>query len=348
MSKKKEIIIKIPVDGKRAAPSDGVLIIPTDAQKKKIKKHNIANAANVKVISTLDMRATKQAILNDWRRYTPEHVVGIFRKNYTNKKSLSTMLSRFKTQLSSIRDPPPIEYLEKIKLKKEEYNDIRKAANEVRTKGSLNVLVLSNADSIVMQALQYIVSNDPNLLFAAVCVLTGLRPIEIVKQARFSMKLNNDQGQFSPWFACQTRFAKRGNMKTKYNQCRDRPFLCPYWLIERALNVIRKRWPVKHMTNVQVNSKFGSNFCKILVRAYPQWLGVNARLCRRFFAVYSYRYFGSNFGNGNTIHSSLIGYCSWVLGHSTLGDEAIPYQSLVLKPEPKLKLFEITRDLKTH
>ena len=339
---KKEIIVKIPKQ--RPAVSDGVLIIPTTKEKRKLERNKITNAVNVKVVSTLDIKATKQAILDNWTAYTPEQIVAIFRKQYQNRRSMSNLLSRFKTQLSSIDNPPPSEFLEGIKLSREEYNEIRKVANEIRTKESLDVLVLSNSDSIVSQALQYIVSKDPNLLFAAVCILTGLRPIEIVKVARFSTKLNNDQGQLTPWFACQSRFAKRGNVKSKFNQCRDRCFLCPYWLIERALIKIRKRWPVKHLTNVQINSKYGSYFGKLLANAYPQWLGVNARMCRRFFAIYSYKYFNGHAYGGR--HSSLISFCSWNLGHLSLGDEAIAYQSLILKPEPKLKLFEVTRDLK--
>ena len=104
---------------------------------------------------------------------------------------------------------------------------------------------------------------------AAVYPLTGLRPIEVVKMAKFTSKLNNNQGDKPPWYACQTRIAKRGNMKSKYNQCRDRCFLVPYWIIERALAIIRKRWPVKHLTNVEINRKFSSHWIKILQKAYP-------------------------------------------------------------------------------
>ena len=44
--------------------------------------------------------------------------------------------------------------------------------------------------------------------------------------------------------------------------------------------------------------------------------------------------------------ASLIGFSHWMLGHASLGDEAIAYQSLVLRPAPKLKLLEIGRTLK--
>ena len=71
------------------------------------------------------------------------------------------------------------------------------------------VQIISNADAIVLQAMQYVTSSDPNLLLAAIFPLTGLRPIEVVKMAKFSSKLNNNQGDKTPWYACQTRLRSR-------------------------------------------------------------------------------------------------------------------------------------------
>ena len=138
-------------------------------------------------------------------------------------------------------------------------------------------------------------------------------------------------------------------MKSKYNQCRDRCFLVPFWLIERALVIIRKRWPVKHLTNVEINRKFSSHWIKILQKAYPMWPGVTPKMFRRFFAVYAYHYFGkSTFLNGNQTSSSLNGFASWSLGHATLDDQVIAYSNLVINPKPKLKLFELGRNLKVQ
>ena len=174
-------------------------------------------------------------------------------------------------------------------LSKKEYNELRKMNNDVRKKGAMSVQIIANADEIVLQALQYVTSSSPNLLFCALLILTGARPIEVAKMAAFQTKLNNEQGERSPWFACQTRFAKRGNnMKAGYNQCRDRCFLAPYWLIERALDKVRRRWPVKHLSNVEINRKYATHWGKLLTKAFPQWPGITARLCRRFFAVYAY------------------------------------------------------------
>ena len=137
----------------------GVLIIPSQSQKRPRPER-----ANVKVIQSLDIKGTRLTILGNWRSYTPKQIVSIFRKHYTNMRSLSVMLSRFKKELSQLEDAPNDTYLQKIALKKSEYNEIRKTASETRRRGALAVQIISNADAIVLQAMQYIVSSDPNLL----------------------------------------------------------------------------------------------------------------------------------------------------------------------------------------
>jgi hypothetical protein len=143
------------------------------------------------------------------------------------------MLSRFKNELSRIDPAPPPAFLEKIKLQKKEYAEVRKqqTTSTVRSKGALNVQVISNADNIVLQALQYIVSNRAQLR----CIIDTdwAISIEIMKVAQFKTKLINKQDALGQdgvvCMTCQTRFGKRGNMKVKYNECRDRCFLAPYY-----------------------------------------------------------------------------------------------------------------------
>ena len=333
-----------PVRKKRRAAGPGVLIIPAKASDQLPAKEN---QASVKVISSLDIKGTRLQILANWRSYTPDKIVAIFKTHYENKRSLAVMLSRMKKDLKALENPPEDKYLTGIALSKKEYNELRKMNNDVRKKGAMSVQIIANADEIVLQALQYVTSSSPNLLFCALLILTGARPIEVAKMAAFQTKLNNEQGERSPWFACQTRFAKRGNnMKAGYNQCRDRCFLAPYWLIERALDKVRRRWPVKHLSNVEINRKYATHWGKLLTKAFPQWPGITARLCRRFFAVYAYQFFGKSFFMDGSSQSSLIGFSSWMLGHADLESQAIAYQSLVLKPAPKLKLFQLGAAIK--
>ena len=103
-----------------------------------------------------------------------------------------------KKDLKDLDDPPPESSDvsgETSALKRSEYSELKKQAKDTRqkAKGALDVQIVSNADDIVLQALKYLTSSDPNLLYAALLPLTGLRPIEIAKQAQFSVKLNNTQ-----------------------------------------------------------------------------------------------------------------------------------------------------------
>ena len=126
----------------------------------------------------------------------------------------------------------------------------------------------------------------------------------------------------------------------------DRCFLGPYYLVEIAMKRVRTKWPCKHLTNLQVNRKYQTQLGRIVTRAFPQWPGISARFCRRFFGVYSYTYFGSGFFHETSSQASLAGHVSWHLGHAVLGDEVIAYESLVIRPKPALKLFDLGRNLR--
>ena len=293
----------------------------------------------------MDIKGTRLHVLHNWRKCKPSQIVSIFRKHYTKLASLSVMISRFKKELAGAEDPPPDSFLSKLALSKKEYNAIRSHSQSVRRKGALNSLVISNADVIVLQALQCLTSSDPNLCWSGLLPCTGLRPIEIVKMGKFSTKLNNQQ-EHGAWWACQMRFAKRGTMKSKFNECRDRPFLAPHWIIERAIAIVRKRWPVTHLTNVEMNRKYSTHWQNLLQKAYPMLPGCTAKLFRRFFAAFAYKYFSKGFFIGGKGQASQVGFTSWILGHAQLEDQVIAYTSLLLKPDPRLKLFEVGRNLK--
>jgi hypothetical protein len=296
-------------------------------------------------VHVIDMKQTRLDILANWRAWTPSSIVTTFKRHYSNLRSAAAMLSLIKKQLRDLEDPPPEEFLDKLALSKKEYAEIRKLNVDTRGRGALDVVTISCADLVVLQALQYLTSSNPKLLFAGVMVVSGLRPVELAKIGQFRTKLNNAQEHQSFW-TCQTRFAKRGHMKTQYNECRDRPLLAPAFLMERALVIIRKKWPCKHLSNREVSRKYSSQWQKVLTRAYPMLPGVTARLLRRFFAVYSYTYFGKSVFLAGSSQASLNGYASWVLGHTSLADEVLAYTSLIIRPAPKLKLFEVGKNLK--
>ena len=75
-----------PVKKKRRAAGSGVLIIPAKASDQLPAKEN---QASVKVISSLDIKGTRLQILANWRSYTPDKIVAIFKTHYENKRSLA-------------------------------------------------------------------------------------------------------------------------------------------------------------------------------------------------------------------------------------------------------------------
>jgi hypothetical protein len=382
--------------------TNGVLVISADnASNGRVRKsRKVEEKANVMVVSSINMRQTRKAILNDAMSYTPASIVEVFRKYYTDDEkknvmtmtvqdgdskrklklsySLSTMLSRFKKQLSKLKKPefisdklweryfrlhlPPCTrkpttllndlwqmYLDGVALSKIEYKFLLKKKNDTRSRNALKVVTIENSDDIVMQALKYATPpSSPQLAMCSLLVLTGLRPSGIAKIAKFSTSLNQKQSHPEFWVA-QTRFAKRGCGKnqTKYAQKRDRPFLAPYWMIERLIKIVRAHWPTKHLNTDQIQASHGTTWRRNLRKAYPQLPGITPRLCRKIFASYSFHYFGKAcFVDGIPGQASLSRYISYVLGHADYGDTALSYSNLVLRPKPKLKLFEVARSLK--
>ena len=303
------------------------------------RKKTKLSKGDIKVKPLFDIKQTKQHIIQNWARYDPEKIVLAFGKYYKNLRSCAVMLSRFKKQLAGLKPPPPADYLKQIALTKKQYNQIRQISNEVRQKEALGVKVIANADAIVQQAMKYITSSDPKLLLAGIFPLTGLRPIGVAKIATFTTRLNNEVERYSEYWACQKTFAKR--RATGFNDSRDRCFLVPFWLIERALEIIRKRWPCENLTSLEVNRKYASHWGQILRRAYPMFPGVTAKLCRRFFVAYAYPHFKKQ----KTV-MSLNAFASHMLGHVCLDSQVIAYSSLCLDPVPTLDIFGIGRTLR--
>ena len=313
---------------------------PQPPPKRKAKKK--LHKGDVKVKPIFDLKKTKAHILANWSTYDPQKVVLVFLKYYKNLRSCAVMLSRFKKQLGALKPNVPQEYLKQICLNKQQYADIRRKATEARQKEAVGVRVIENSDDILQQAIEYICSSDPKLLLAGIFPLTGLRPIEVAKIALFRTKLNNSVDQYSEFWACQTQFAKR--RISGFNDSRDRCFLVPFWLIERALEIIRKRWPCENLPNMQVNRKYATHWSNLLRRAYPMFPQITAKLCRRFFVAYAYPHFKSNKGT----RMSLNAFASHHLGHVCLADQVIANSSLCLEPAPTLDIFAIGRTLRVR
>jgi hypothetical protein len=329
-------VIRIPRD----RPSPVLKLEPKQPKQKTIK-------IGTKIIEIIDIKDQRQAILaGGWRTMKPQQIVQIWRSHYTNLKSASVMLSLLKKALKELEDGPDDVYLSKLALTKQEYNQLRKEALDSRKRGALNVLTVSCADALLLQAFQYIIGNDPRTLLPAAILLSGARPIGFIKTNQFTTQLYQRQPHAEFW-ARQTKFAKKGAHKKTYNASRDRVFLCPYYLYERAQIICRKHWPTKHLSRAAVSNKYSSQFDKLIKKAFPQLPGINARLCRRIFAAIAFHYFGKSFYLGmQQTQASMPAFASWHLGHSDLDSQVIAYQSIHLRPHPTLDIFKLGRELK--
>jgi hypothetical protein len=302
----------------------------------------------LKLKPSINIQQERRSILaGGWKAMKPKDIVHIFRLHYLRSQSAAVMLSNLKKQLRELEDGPDETYLKKLALTRGEYNEIRKEALDSRKRGALNVLTVSCADALLLQAYQYLLGNDPRTLLPAAILLSGARPIGFIKTNKFSTSLHQSQQAYPEFWARQVKFAKKGAHKATYNASRDRCFLCPYYLYERAQKICRAHWKAKRLSNVQVSSKYSSQFDKLIKKAFPQLPGINARLCRRLFAAIAFQYFGKSFYLGmQQTQASMPAFASWHLGHSNLDSQVIAYQSIHLRPNPKLDIFKIGRELR--
>lgn len=322
---------RAPQRGSRApqvAPTLGTLTIPAP------------NSATVVVVSQgIDIKASRQLILENWRSYTPAKIVAIIKKYYANIRTAAVQLSHLKAELAALPNSPPPEFLKGIRLSTAEYREIRSAYQAKRQKEGTSVRSVPNVDLIVKQALEYLCSWSPNLIWCGLVVCTGWRPIEILKVAEINMKTQNQHIHQGFW-ACQSAFAKRSHAIHKYDICRDRPFLAPVWLIERGMQIVRKRWRTAGLTNREINQKYGKHLTQILQRGFPNLVKPTHVLFRRLFAAYSFMYFKEDMPG-----MSADTFASWVLGHAVLSDQILSYLHLNLQNAGKLDLFLIGKGL---
>ena len=128
----------------------------------------------------LDPKVTKGAILNNLQAYTASEVVKMLRQLYSNVGSLSSQLSLLKSTLCNLPDPPPVEYLEKIKLTRAEYKTLNDNYRAARDKEGFNLTVVHDADQLVAQALEMFTNSDFRVLWPAAVLCCGLRPVELL------------------------------------------------------------------------------------------------------------------------------------------------------------------------
>ena len=98
----------------------------------------------------LDAKETKHSIISNWQSYSAKEVVKLLRQlYYNNTGTLSSQLSQLKSTLTALPSPPPVEYLEALKLTRTEYRNLRDNYREKRDKEGFDLVVVHDADSLV-------------------------------------------------------------------------------------------------------------------------------------------------------------------------------------------------------
>ena len=304
---------------------------------------NNGSATTDFVIETFNAKDIKAGILSNWQKYVdhPEKIVKVMRKLYPNVGTTSSQLSSLKSTLSNLTPRPPDTFLDALKLSKKEYTSLRNAYREKRDKEGFNVTVVHDADKLVAQALEMIVSSDFRVLWPAVVLLSGLRPADVLTvKINVSPQTNHMHPEF---WVCISGWAKKGQVHdaSKRDFCRDHPLLCPSWLWVRAVEIVRAHFNKGKLTKRQQHQRYGKYQMQLLAKGFPQMVRPTHVLFRRFYAKYSYLYFADDFPNVISENS----YTSWVLGHTSM-EPALSYTNLQVRGAGKIKLFDIGRNLK--
>ena len=266
----------------------------------------------------------------DWTLHTPEQIVADVKIRYPRMVSCSVMLSRLKSKYAKMENPPPLEYMKQIRLTKDEYSEIKRNANTRRYVAAKEVRTINNSDELVVHASKLLLSNDPESLFAALLLVTGMRPCEILKVAEFSCCDNTNK--YAMFSLKQTRFAKR---KSDVQEPRDRCLLAPCTLVLRAIQIVRAFYKTETMSNIDINNRFKS--CIKLQDHYPMLECVTPRLLRRCFAAIAFYFFADHSGS----FSSYPFFCAHHLGHPIYADECLSYTSIRIFPSPTISPYLI-------
>ena len=78
----------------RLAPAVGTLVIPLGQSEE--NKTKSEDAAVIVVSQGIDIKASREMIVRNWRQYTPQKIVAIMRKHYTNLRTASVQISHLK------------------------------------------------------------------------------------------------------------------------------------------------------------------------------------------------------------------------------------------------------------
>ena len=115
--------------------------------------------STTKIIEVLDPKAIKHNITN-WQAYqeSPANIVKPMKKCYPNLATASVQLSNLKSTLSELHPKPPDEFLEKLRLSRAEYKELRDDYREKRDKESFDMVTIKDGDGLPWRGARAVIS----------------------------------------------------------------------------------------------------------------------------------------------------------------------------------------------
>jgi hypothetical protein len=174
-----------------------------------------------KVIEIPDPKSVKQAIVDSWIAYTPQQIVKLIKKCYPNVATASSQLSNLKSVLVGLANPPPEDWLAQLRLSRKEYKELANAYREKRDKQGRNLQfhTVHDSDVLVQRSLEMMTSSDYRVLWPALVVCSGFRPVEVLT-ANIKETPNSSNHIHPGFWVCVSNWAKK---KRGSDFCRDHP-----------------------------------------------------------------------------------------------------------------------------
>jgi hypothetical protein len=264
--------------------------------------------------------------------FGPAAIAQGFRDMYPNTGTASSQLSRFKKHLR-LSGKVDEDFLKMLRLEKSEYGSLIENYKKARDSKSRDVVVIHNADLIVMEAINSMGSDDYRVLWPACILLSGLRPADMLTVEIRPPTHEHQHPLF--WVSLGGVAKKKKNTANLF----DHPLLCPAAIFVRALGIIRLYFNEEQLTKQQLSQRYSKYWDSLLLKSFQRHIpGVTHVLLRRFYAKYAYLYFKSDFAPAVITEH---GFIAFALMHES-NDPALSYANLALSPPVgNNEIFEI-------
>ncbi len=191
------------------------------------------------------------------------------------------------------------ENLNGLALSNDETRQLKKLRAEIfNDKINQEPLVISGDELLAKMMPLLLKDNLVKEVVPALLLATGRRTIEILKTAKFTLREDMKADGYKCIFSGQ---AKAG---LDEKDCYEIPLLAPFYLVEFALQTVRRQFDATNVSAEQVHQIYARQLNTYIHKL----VGVNAHALRSIYAMCCYTL------NKNV--SSMIGYIATILGHS--------------------------------